>query len=66
MIELELIRNYKNDMTTLDNQFYQKYYPWCGTTSLGIYCVSRIASYYDWAIKLMKKYLKQRDLFEVN
>lgn len=52
--------------TYLDNQFYQKYYPWCGTTSLGIYCVSRIASYYNWAIKLMKKYLKQRDLFEVN
>ncbi|WP_416862096.1 hypothetical protein [Helicobacter ganmani] len=26
----------------------------------------RDSSHYDWAIKLMNKYLKQRDLFEVN
>ncbi|WP_300668624.1 hypothetical protein [Helicobacter sp. UBA3407] len=26
----------------------------------------RDSSHYNWAIKLMKKYLKQRNLFEVN
>lgn len=40
--------------------FVKKHYPWCGTTSLGSYCVSATSSHYDWAIKLMKKRLKTK------
>ncbi|TLD85066.1 ClbS/DfsB family four-helix bundle protein [Helicobacter sp. MIT 11-5569] len=38
--------------------FLKKHYVWCGTTSLGSYCVSATSSHYDWANKLIKKRLK--------
>lgn len=38
--------------------FIKKYYKWCGNTSLGSYCVSSTSSHYDWAIKCIKKRLK--------
>ncbi|TLD85758.1 ClbS/DfsB family four-helix bundle protein [Helicobacter sp. MIT 05-5294] len=38
--------------------FVKKHYAWCGTTSLGSYCVSATSSHYDWAIKTIKKALK--------
>ena len=40
--------------------FIKKHYPWCGTTSLGSYCVSATSSHYDWAIKLIKKRLRAK------
>ncbi len=38
--------------------FIKKHYAWCGTTSLGSYCVSATSSHYDWATKTIKKALK--------
>jgi len=38
--------------------FTKKYYKWTGSTSLGAYLVSSTSSHYDWAIKLIKKFLR--------
>ena len=38
--------------------FVKKRYKWTGTTSLGAYLISNTSSHYDWAIKLIKKSMK--------
>lgn len=40
--------------------FVKKHYAWCGNTSLGSYCVSATSSHYDWAIKCVKKAIKNK------
>ncbi|MDE7316908.1 MAG: ClbS/DfsB family four-helix bundle protein [Helicobacter sp.] len=40
--------------------FVKKHYKWCGNTSLGSYCVSATSSHYDWAIKCIKKAIKNQ------
>ena len=43
---------------TDDELFVKKHFPWTGTTNLGSYCVSATASHYDWAMKKIKKHIK--------
>jgi hypothetical protein len=38
--------------------FTKKQYQWTGSTSLGAYLISATSSHYDWALKLIKKYVK--------
>ncbi len=38
--------------------FTKSYFPWTGTTSVGSYAVSATSSHYDWAMKKLKKHLK--------
>lgn len=38
--------------------FEKKHFSWTGTTSLGSYCVSATSSHYDWAMKKIKRHLK--------
>jgi len=38
--------------------FTKKYFSWTGSTNLGSYCISTSSSHYDWAIKKIKKHLK--------
>ena len=40
--------------------FEKKRYPWTGSTSLGAYLISATASHYDWALKLIRKCLKNK------
>lgn len=40
--------------------FEKKRYKWTGSTSLGAYLISNTSSHYDWAIKLIKKSIKQK------
>jgi len=44
---------------TDEELFEKKRYPWTGSTSLGAYLISATSSHYDWAIKLIKKGMKQ-------
>ncbi|ATL47201.1 hypothetical protein COR50_08395 [Chitinophaga caeni] len=44
---------------TNEELFEKKRYKWTGTTSLGSYLISATSSHYDWAIKIIKKSLKQ-------
>ena len=37
--------------------FTKEYYNWTGTTSLGAYFISATSSHYDWATKLLKKFI---------
>lgn len=39
--------------------FTKKKYKWTGTTSLGAYIISATSSHYDWAIKRIKKSMKE-------
>lgn len=39
--------------------FEKKYFPWTGTTNLGSYCISATSSHYDWAIKKIKRQIKE-------
>ena len=50
---LEIINSHTNE-----ELFINKRYAWTGSTSLGSYTVSCTSSHYDWAIKLIKKFLK--------
>lgn len=50
---LEIINSH-----TDEELFIKKRYAWTGSTSLGSYTVSCTSSHYDWAIKLIKKSLK--------
>ena len=43
-----------------DELFKKKYFTWTGTTNLGSYCISSTSSHYDWAIKKIKKHIKNR------
>jgi hypothetical protein len=40
--------------------FTKKKYPWTGTTSLGAYFVSSTSSHYEWAIDMIRRWLKSR------
>lgn len=40
--------------------FTKRLLPWTGTTSLGAYLISATSSHYDWAEKLIKKWLKSK------
>ena len=39
--------------------FTKQYYPWTGTTNLGGYYVSVTSSHYDWAMKKLKRHVKE-------
>lgn len=39
--------------------FTKKYFSWTGTGALGGNCVSATSSHYDWAIKKIKKHVKE-------
>lgn len=39
--------------------FEKKHFPWTGTTNLGSYCISTTSSHYDWAIKKIKRQIKE-------
>lgn len=39
--------------------FEKKLFSWTGSTSLGAYFISATSSHYDWAIKLIKKCMKE-------
>lgn len=41
--------------------FAKEFYKWTGTTSIGAYCISATVSHYDWAIKKIKRQLKDCD-----
>ncbi len=45
-------------MFSNEELFTKKYFTWTGSTTLGSYCVSATSSHYDWAIKKMKKHIK--------
>ena len=38
--------------------FEKKHFSWTGTTTLGSYCISATASHYDWAMKKIKRHIK--------
>lgn len=40
--------------------FEKKRYKWTGSTSLAAYLISSSSSHYDWALKLIKRCLKQK------
>lgn len=44
--------------------FTKKKYKWTGSTSLGAYLISNTSSHYDWAIKRIKKSVKQNAILE--
>lgn len=47
------------DTFTNEELFTKKYYSWTGTTNLGSYCISASSSHYDWAIKKLRKFIKE-------
>jgi len=51
---MAVIESFSNDELFAKNTF-----SWTGTTTLGSYCVSATASHYDWAIKKIKKCIKE-------
>lgn len=40
--------------------FTKRHFPWTGSTSLGAYLTSAGWSHYNWALKLLRKFAKQR------
>lgn len=50
---LELIETFSNEAL-----FTNQHFSWTGTTTLGSYFVSSLASHYDWAIKKIKKQVR--------
>ncbi len=50
---VELINSFTNE-----ELFVKQHFSWTGTTTLGSYCVSSTSSHYDWAIKKVKKHIK--------
>ena len=51
---MALINSYSNE-----ELFEKKHVPWTGTTSLGSYCVSATSSHYEWAIKKIRRHIRQ-------
>ncbi len=46
--------------TLTDEQlFTKKLYPWTGTSNIGSYCISVTSSHYDWAMKKLKRHIKE-------
>jgi hypothetical protein len=41
--------------------FTKKKYAWTGTTSLGAYFIGSTSSHYDWAIDLIKRWIRSRE-----
>lgn len=39
--------------------FEKKHFQWTGTTNLGSYCISATSSHYDWAIKKIKRQIRE-------
>ncbi len=59
----QLQNSHRTAMTLIDEfsndeLFTKKYFSWTGTTSLGSYCISSMASHYDWALKKIRKHKK--------
>lgn len=50
---LSLVATFSNEAL-----FTSQYFSWTGTTTLGSYFVSSLASHYDWAIKKIKKQVR--------
>ena len=46
------------DQHTNAELFTKRRYAWTGTTSLGSYLVSATSSHYDWACKLLRRYVR--------
>jgi hypothetical protein len=44
---------------TDEDLFEKKHFAWTGTTTLGSYCISATASHYDWAMKKLKRQIKE-------
>lgn len=44
---------------TDEELFTKKRYSWTNTTSLGAYLISSTSSHYDWAMKKIKRYVKE-------
>jgi len=44
---------------TDEELFEKRHFPWTGTTNLGSYCASVTSSHYDWAIKKIKRHIKE-------
>lgn len=51
---MTLIKSFSNE-----ELFTKKYFSWTGTGSLGGNCISSTSSHYDWAIKKIKKHMKE-------
>jgi len=51
---MELIERF-----TDEELFEKKHYSWTGTTTLGSYFISTTSSHYDWAIKKIKRQIKE-------
>ncbi len=43
---------------TDDELFTKRLYSWTGTTSLGSYFTSALSSHYDWATKLLRRFIR--------
>lgn len=44
---------------TNDELFQKAHFKWSGTTNIGSYCVSASCSHYDWAMKKLKRQIKE-------
>lgn len=54
-LQIQTIINKHSD----EELFEKKRYKWTGSTSLAAYLISNSSSHYDWALKLIKKSMKQ-------
>lgn len=59
-----LIQSHQDVMVAIDKLsnealFTKAYYDWAPTSTVGSYCVSATSSHYAWAIKKLKKHIKQ-------
>lgn len=50
---MELLAEYSNE-----ELFSKGFFDWTGTSTMGSYCVSATASHYDWALKKLRKHIK--------
>ncbi|MFV0481503.1 MAG: ClbS/DfsB family four-helix bundle protein [Campylobacteraceae bacterium] len=67
---VKMLKNSHEDVMSLaksfsnDELFTKKYFSWTGSTSLGSYFVSATSSHYEWAIKKIKKQIKELKKFK--
>ncbi len=64
-VKIDLEKSFKDiqqviERHTDDELFEKKRYHWTGTTSLGAYLISCTSSHYDWALKLIKKAIRDQ------
>lgn len=62
-IEKKFAQSHKKVMDVINAHtnkqlFTRAHYKWTGNNALGAYLISSTSSHYDWAIKLIKKFLK--------